>query len=106
MSNAMRIFLEAYLVFADSDGEYNPYNFDTCLGLCSNSITFLENSTEDYGLECGHALMDELHQMLAASGLDTDYPFGEAAYDDAVTYSNQHQHTPRIEWIKEQLDDL
>lgn len=102
MSNALRLFLEAYLAMAASDGEDNPHYFDLSCGLCSNAIQFAQDN--DFGLEHCRVLRDELHDMLYKSGLDADYPFGECSYDDSILTQDHHRHAPRIDWIKEQLN--
>lgn len=107
MSEHMRNFLKAYLVFAESNTRDNPHEFDSSCGLCSNSVQYMD-SVLDAGevRESRRDVQVELRNMFWADGLCADYPFGEDAYDTDAAHGNHHQYQPRIDWIKEKLNNV
>ena len=101
MTQTMREFLTAWLTWAE-DPDAHDYTaggpFKKRSGLCANLDEFL-------GGISSYKLLDELHMLLDADGLDTIYPFDtERSYDAAFCNRTQHLNPARLAWVRSKLE--
>lgn len=91
MTRKLKEFLRMWLEWAERN---NPSDyFSKRHGLCSNARW--------HG---GQSLMDELIQELEKDfGRDAPYPFGQCEYDTHYVLGRQHQHEPRLAWVRSKI---
>lgn len=86
-------FLADWLDWAENDG--SAPSDDSCFrpyaGLCLNSS------------KRGHSVTWELRAMLEADGLDPEYPFGEADYEERADKLTMHRCPKRLAWVRDKL---
>lgn len=102
MSEMMKNFLKAYLQYADAmaNGDEVAFDFYPECGLCSNAEHYEAMSDEEYDpVGMAEELLEELHEMFDDAGMNTDYPFGEAGYNERYQNESQWSCPVRYDWI-------
>lgn len=94
---------------------YNAYNdwqeagapehnaFEHWFGLCTSLRRWCQ-----YQVRLGVAvdswlLTDEMTDQFRENGLDTNYPFGRADFEDCLYHDTMHLSPKRIAWVKAHL---
>jgi hypothetical protein len=98
MSDLMKQFLTAYIEWIES-GAQEGAPFTREYGLCVNVERFVASG----GYETEKKIVRELKHMFENDGLDKKYPFGEGEYWDRAYLLTNHQHQPRIDWVRAAL---
>lgn len=108
MSDQMKLFLQSYLEWADTDASgCFPVKYLPEDGLCANTHPWLQYAgfvepalSNEYDV-----MREELRKLFVASDLDIGYPFDDYIFEMERRAYSHHRNPTRLEWIRQQLSE-